>query len=251
MASLTFIGHATALLEYRDVRLLTDPVLRGRLSLLRRVVPPVPAASYADVDVVLLSHLHHDHCDLPSLARLAPEPTIVVPAGGAAFLRRRGFTKVVAVRPGDTHSAGPVTLTVTPALHDGRRTPFGPRAEAVGYLITTADTATYFAGDTDLFAGMRDLAEGLDLALLPVWGWGPNLGPGHLDPERAADAVALLRPHRAVPIHWGTLFPYGLERLYAHRLREPAAAFADAVAARRLSTEVDILNPGGELVWQR
>jgi L-ascorbate metabolism protein UlaG (beta-lactamase superfamily) len=246
---MTFLGHATVVLDYGDVRVLTDPVLRDRLAFLRRIPPAVPPAVYARVDVVVVSHLHQDHCDLPSIARLVPEPQIVVPAGAEEFLSRRGFRQVVALGPGESHTVGRVTLTATPAVHDGRRWPFGPRAAAVGYLITTADTATYFAGDTDLFTGMRDLSDGLDLALIPVWGWGPNLGPGHLDPERAAEAVALLRPRRAVPVHWGTLFPYGLERLFGDRLHEPPQAFARAVAARGLSTEVLAVAPGGELSW--
>jgi L-ascorbate metabolism protein UlaG (beta-lactamase superfamily) len=248
--SLVFLGHSTVLLDLDGVRVLTDPVLRGRLTFLRRIAAPVTPADHADVDVVVLSHLHHDHCDLRSLALLGRDVRIVAPDGAGGFLRRRGFRRVVTLQAGESHQVGPVTVTATPAVHDGRREPFGPRAAAVGYLIGTGRTAVYFAGDTDLFAGMRDLSPDLDLALIPVWGWGPNLGPGHLDPRRAAEAVALLRPRRAVPIHWGTLFPYGLRVFYRDRLREPARAFAAAVAARELPTEVTVLAPGGGLTWQ-
>ncbi|MEV4417472.1 MBL fold metallo-hydrolase [Catellatospora sp. NPDC049609] len=249
-SSLVFLGHSTVLLDIGGVRVLTDPVLRGRLTFLRRVAAPVAPGHYAGVDVVVLSHLHHDHCDLASLALLGRDVPLVAPDGAAAFLRRRGFRRVVTLAVGESHTVGAVTVTATPAVHDGRREPFGPRAAAVGYLIGSARTVAYFAGDTDLFAGMRDLCPDLDLALLPVWGWGPNLGPGHLDPRRAAEAVALLRPRRAVPVHWGTLFPYGLSAFFRDRLREPARAFADAVAARRLPTEVRLLAPGSGLTWQ-
>src|SRR5581483_7096240 len=109
---------------------------------------------------------------------------------------------------------------------------------------TTAGTAVYFAGDTDLFDQMNDLCRRLDLALIPVWGWGSNLGPGHLDPERAAEAVARLRPRRAVPVHWGTFFPYRLERFFRDRLERPGTEFGDAVRSRGLPTEVLILKPG-------
>lgn len=248
--SLVFLGHSTVLLDLDGVRVLTDPVLRGRLTFLRRVAAPVAPADHADVDVVVLSHLHHDHCDLRSLALLGRDVRLVAPDGAGDFLRRRGFRQVVTLKAGESHTVGALTVTATPAVHDGRREPFGPRAVAVGYLIGSARSAVYFAGDTDLFAGMRDLSPDLDLALIPVWGWGPNLGPGHLDPQRAAEAVALLRPRRAVPIHWGTLFPYGLRVFYRDRLREPARAFAAAVAARELPTEVRVLAPGSGLTWQ-
>ena len=245
---MNFLGHSTVLLEVAGVRVLTDPALRERLMFLRRVAPPIPPAAYDSVDVVAISHLHHDHCDLPSLARLGRDVAIVVPWGGDGLLRRNGFRNVVALRPGETYRAGAVGLTATPARHDGHRKPFGPSAASVGYLITGAETSTYFAGDTDLFPAMAELSAGLDLALLPVWGWGPNLGPGHLDPLRAAQAVELLRPRRVVPIHWGTLFPRGLRPFYADRLREPPRVFADAVA-RGGGTEAVVLEPGGGATW--
>ncbi|GIF97194.1 MBL fold metallo-hydrolase [Catellatospora citrea] len=249
-SSLVFLGHSTVLLDLDGVRVLTDPVLRRRLTFLHRVVAPVSPGDHSDVDVVVLSHLHHDHCDLRSLALLGRDVRVIAPDGARDFLRWHGFQQVVTLKAGDSHPIGAVTVTATPAVHDGRREPFGPRAAAVGYLIGSGRTAVYFAGDTDLFPGMRDLCPDLDLALIPVWGWGPNLGPGHLNPQRAAEAVARLRPRRAVPVHWGTLFPYGLKLFYADRLREPARAFAAAVAARELPTEVRVLAPGSGLTWQ-
>jgi L-ascorbate metabolism protein UlaG (beta-lactamase superfamily) len=104
----------------------------------------------------------------------------------------------------------------------------------------------YFPGDTDLFEGMTELA-GADVALLPVWGWGPNLGRGHLDPGRAAEAAALLRPRLAVPIHWGTLYPAGLRRVLPRPLADPGDAFVEAVARRAADVIVRVLRPGESL----
>ncbi|GAA2399747.1 hypothetical protein Cme02nite_08700 [Catellatospora methionotrophica] len=249
-SSLVFLGHSTVLLDLGGVRVLTDPMLRRRLMFLRRVAAPVAPGDHADVDVVVLSHLHHDHCDLASLALLDPNVRIVAPDGAYDFLRRHGFQQIVTLRVGESHTYDTVTITATPAAHDGKREPFGPRTAAVGYLIESADTAVYFAGDTDLYAGMRGLCPDLDLALIPVAGWGPSLGPGHLNPQRAADAVALLRPRHAVPVHWGTLLPLGLQPFYRDRMHEPARAFAHAVADRELPTEVRLLAPGRGMTWQ-
>ena len=113
-------------------------------------------------------------------------------------------------------------------------------------MVEHAGRRVYFAGDTELFDGLADaVGPGrLDLALLPVWGWGPSLGPGHMDPEQAARAAALLRPRVAIPIHWGTLLPLGLHRRHARLLHEPGADFARHVA--RLAPEVDVrlVRPG-------
>ena len=93
---------------------------------------------------------------------------------------------------------------------------------------------------------MAELAP-LDVALLPVWGWGPSLGPGHMDPEEAAGACALLRPAVAVPIHWGTYLRVGMVRRDGDPLRDPPHRFAARVAERAPDARVELLEPGGSL----
>src|SRR5262249_18334297 len=168
---------------------------------------PLPA----DVDAVLISHAHLDHLDPPSLACLGRDQRIVVPRGAALPLRWRGFRRVEQVRAGDEVQVGPLAVRATWAGHPGHRYgPLGPpwrreaRPRALGYVVAGSRHA-YFAGDTDLFEEMSRVAPDLDLALLPIWGWGRRVGPGHMDPRRAAQALQLLRPALAVPIHWGTL----------------------------------------------
>lgn len=246
--TMTWLGHATALLELGGVRLLTDPVLRDRVAFLRRVEGSAAATDLARVGVVLLSHLHHDHCDVASLRSLGPDVLVIAPPGSGSWLRSKGLRRVVELALGATTELDGVEVTAVPAAHDGMRVPFGPRAAAVGYVVRAAGTQTYFAGDTDLFASMRDIAdEQLDLALLPVWGWGTSLGPGHLDPAGAADAVELLAPTLAVPIHWGTLLPVSFRALH-RRAREvltrPPLRFAAEVARRGSTTGVVVAEPG-------
>ena len=238
----TYVGHSTVLVELDGARVLTDPVLRRRVGPLRRQGGAAPPASGEDLDAVLISHLHHDHADLPSLHRIGREVPLLVSPGAGRFFERRGFAAVSELAPGESSRVGALTVTATEASHPGRRR-FAREAQAVGFLLS-GGRRVYFAGDTDLFDGMAELGEGLDLALLPVWGWGPSLGPGHLDPERAARAAALLSPRIAVPIHWGTLYPFGLARLRPGPLRSPGREFADRVREVAPQVEARVLAPG-------
>jgi L-ascorbate metabolism protein UlaG (beta-lactamase superfamily) len=239
---LTWLGHATVLVELAGAVVLTDPVLRSRLAHLRRhAAKPQPPRR---VDVVLISHLHRDHLDLASLRLLDPAAPVVVPTGGARVLRRTG-REVHELAPGDVLDVAGVTIRAVPAVHGGRRSPLSQAADALGYIIE-AGRRVYFAGDTERFDGMADLT-GLDAALLPIWGWGPRLGPGHMDPEEAARAVALLRPRLVVPIHWGTFLPLGQRRRHGHLLRDPARVFAARAAEVAPSVEVRVLAVGQTL----
>jgi L-ascorbate metabolism protein UlaG (beta-lactamase superfamily) len=247
---LTWVGHATVLLELGGMRLLTDPLLRTRLGHLRRHgARPDPSVTQ-DIDAVLVSHGHLDHLDVRSLRPVARTARIVAPQGAGRLLRRIGFTQIDEVLPGDRVSVGDVAVTALAAVHDGRRRPLGATAATLGYEIVGGQRV-YFAGDTELFDGMRSFAGRFDVALLPVWGWGPSLGPGHMDPLSAARAVAMVRPAIAVPIHWGTFFPVGLEALRGSALVEPPRVFARHVAELAPEVEVRVLAPGDELALGR
>ncbi len=228
--TLDFIGHSAVVVAMDGVRVLTDPVTRGRVGPLRRV-EPVPARDrLRDIDAVLISHLHWDHLDVPSLRDLGRETPIFVPAGAGSWMRGAGFRDVRELAVGDTAEVGGVVVRAVPAVHSGYRPPLGPTAPPLGYVVRGSQTV-YFAGDTDLFDGMGELDEPIDMALIPVWGWGPTLGRGlHLDPLRAAQALRLIRPRAAVPIHWGTYWPHALGRVFPERLVEPPAAFVEYAA---------------------
>jgi L-ascorbate metabolism protein UlaG (beta-lactamase superfamily) len=232
------------LIELGGVRLLTDPLLRDRVVHLRRQVPPVDLSLTADIDAVLISHLHHDHLDLASLRLLGGDPPLLVPVGAAAWLRRRSFTTVSELSVEAPASVGGLTVCAVQARHPGSRLG-GPSAEAVGYLVRNR-RAIYFAGDTELFSEMSELRGQLDVALLPVAGWASRLGPGHMDPLQAARAAGLLRPRVAIPIHWGTLRPIRLISRRVHDLAGPARQFAQHVARIAPEVEVRILAPGQE-----
>ena len=140
---------------------------------------------------------------------------------------------------------GGLSITAVPAAHDGRRWPWSRRrVRPLGYVVD-GDARTWFGGDTDLYDGLADATGPVDLALVPVGGWGPTLGAGHLDPSRAAQAVAAVGARTAVPIHFGTLWPIGLDAVRPELFLPPGAAFAAAVGSRGGGTAVRELAPGG------
>ena len=245
-ASIRYIGHATVLTDLAGVKLLTDPLLRSRVAHLRRAGKVDPGAPRG-VDAVLISHLHYDHLDMASLQRLGKDMPVVAPHGAGALIRRKaGIANVLEMRPGEQIEIGAVTVRATRAAHDPGRLPFGVRAEPLGYVIHGDNRSVYFAGDTDVFAGMSDLSP-VDVGLLPIWGWGPTMGPGHMDPVRAAEAAGLVGARVAIPIHWGTYYPIHLGLTGPPDfLKTPSSQFEQAVRDFAPSTEVRVLQPGEE-----
>jgi L-ascorbate metabolism protein UlaG (beta-lactamase superfamily) len=245
-AAITYAGHATVLIEMGGARLLTDPLLRERLLVVLRRHGGLGREALGRIDGVLISHLHLDHLDLASLRMIGRSVPIVSPPQSAGLLARHGFTNVSELSPGETGTLAGLDVRAVEARHvRGRMFGFG-KSGVVGYVVE-GPRRVYWAGDTALFDGMRDIGENLDLAVLPIWGWGPRLGPGHLDPERAAQALAMLRPRFAVPVHWGTLAPVGAKRVWPWLFERPAREFLDW--AQRLAPEVEVrvLRPGQTL----
>jgi L-ascorbate metabolism protein UlaG (beta-lactamase superfamily) len=245
MRRITWLGHATVLLEVAGRRLVTDPVLRGRVAHLRRHAPSAGGTVVVEpVDGVLISHAHHDHLDRPSLRTLArAESQAVVPRGTGVLLRGLPFGQVHELGAGEQATVGGVQVEAVPAWHPTHRFPSRVDHDALGFLVERI----WFAGDTDLHPAMEALRGRVDVALLPIWGWGPSLGPGHLDPASAAQAAALVKPQVVVPIHWGTFLPLGTFRRHGALLSEPAGTFAAQVARTAPGVEVATLAVGASL----
>jgi L-ascorbate metabolism protein UlaG (beta-lactamase superfamily) len=240
MHELTWIGHSTVLVELDGVRILTDPLLRNRVAHLRRVQRVDPAA-VGHVDLVLVSHGHYDHLDVPSLRRLDLEVPVVIPRGLGRAVGRAGRRRIIELDEDEETVFGDVVVRGTHAHHPGGRQL--RNASALGFVLR-GTSSVYFAGDTDLFDDMAGLGP-VDLALVPVWGWGPTIGPGHLDPRRAALAVAELQARVAVPIHWGTYRP--VHQRAGAFLTEPPLEFRREAAELAPETRVEILALGEKL----
>ncbi|MFJ5773031.1 MBL fold metallo-hydrolase [Streptomyces sp. NPDC093094] len=244
---ITWWGHATCTVADSDVRVLTDPLFARRLAHLRRRRGALPPPGAWRADVALVSHLHADHLHVPSLARLAPGTRLLVPRGApraVPSLRRLGHLRISEVGPGDETAVGGLRVRAVPAAHDGRRLPVGPhRAPALGYVVE-GEARTYFAGDTGLFDTMAKDVGPVDVALLPVGGWGPYLGEGHLDAGRAAEALARLGAGSAVPVHYGTYWPIGMDAVRPHEFHAPGEEFVRLAAERVPGTAVHRLGHG-------
>lgn len=241
---ITFVGHSTVLIELAGVRLLTDPVLRDRVLHIFRHAPSPPSSSTRDIDAVLISHTHGDHFDPPSVRDVAPA-RLVVPAGAGRIMSRRGFHERIELAAGDGFDLGDVQIGAVRAKHDGRRWPIGRHISSVGYLIEGAGKSIYFAGDTATFDEIGEVAPDVDVALLPIAGWGPSLHERfHLGPKTAAEAAAALRAEVVIPIHWGTLLQVGLARRREELFERPLREFAANLAEFAPEAELRALRPG-------
>jgi L-ascorbate metabolism protein UlaG (beta-lactamase superfamily) len=241
-ASVTWLGHATTLVEIDGVRVLTDPAVTASLGHLRR---RRPAPDAGRVDAVLISHLHMDHLHRPSLRRTVRGAVVVVPRGAGRLVRGIGASEVIELDHGASWTPdGRVAITMVPAMHSDRRGPHSRvRAAAAGYLVRGAQASVYFAGDTDLFEGMHGIGP-VDAALVPIWGWGRSLGCHHLTPATAAEAVARVGARLAVPVHWGTYSPLRIGGGAPRWLDRPLGEFAAALDARDMGDRLHALWPG-------
>jgi L-ascorbate metabolism protein UlaG (beta-lactamase superfamily) len=237
LSELTWLGHSTVVIDVDGARLVTDPVLRRRIWHLRRDA----AVDTGHVDGILVSHIHFDHLDRGSLGRFNRSLPILAPRGVGKLLRSWGHSQVLEADAGDEVELAGLVVHATPAEHDSSRGPFSAQVDSLGYVVQ-GSTSVYFAGDTDLFDGMAELGP-MDVAVLPVSGWGPKLPPGHLDPRGAAEALRLLRPRIAVPVHWGTY----RTPLAARPDDAPAVEFARAAAELAPEVEVRVLAIGETL----
>ena len=238
---LTYVGHATLLIELDGLRILTDPVLGARVGPLRRLGPAPDADALGPIDAVLISHAHPDHFDRASLGRLAGEPLLVVPRGLGSAVAVTGHP-VREIAANERLDLGGVRIRALPARHG--RWLLRPAARPIGYLIE-GSTNVYFAGDTALYPEMARLAGHVDVALLPVGRCGPPRGPDRLDPATAVDAARLVGARTAIPIHWGTLHVpgFGAGR-WGWGSVDAGEAFAREARAHVPKLDVRVLRPG-------
>ncbi len=213
--SVTWIGHATLLLQLGGITILTDPVFAGSMGLRRRLAPPgIAQARLPPVDVVLVSHNHRDHLDRASVRALGPEMRYVVPLGLGPWFRARGIPHVTELDWWDRMDVetprGRLSVRLVPAQHWSRRGLFDHNQSLWGgFVFEAGGVGAYFAGDTGHFDGFAEIGRrcpGLELAILPIGAYAPRwfMRTQHIGPEEAADAFRAVGARLLVPMHWGT-----------------------------------------------
>lgn len=238
-----YLGHASLLLDFNGTRVITDPVFRHRIFHLVRTVPLPDHEIIQDIDLVLISHLHYDHLDLETIRVLDDRALVCVPQGAGNLLLKNGIRNYRELTIGEEFSVNNLSIRTVFSWHVDRRHPLGLRARCMGYLVSD-NVVVYFPGDTQIFPEMAAIAERIDVALMPVWGWGPHLGRMHMSPSQAAQALAYLNPKLAIPIHWGTYLPAGMAWIKPRFHSAPPRIFAEAARSAAPEVEIRILNPG-------
>ena len=209
--SLTWVGHATWLIRLGGHSIVTDPVWSESLGPgISRNVRPGISLEQARPSVVLVSHNHRDHLDAPTIRRIGPAPTYVVPAGLGPFFTRRGADKVIELEWWAHTQLGGLTIHFVPSQHWSQRGP-ADKNETLwgGFVLEAASSSVYFAGDTAYFEGFGEIGRrfpGLAAALLPIGAYDPEwfMRVQHMNPEDAMNAFRSLGARLLCAMHWGT-----------------------------------------------
>ncbi len=247
--TMTWIGHASALLQIDGVNVLTDPMFSERASPLpfagpkRRVPPGLALDELPHIDVVLISHSHYDHLDTASVEALNAQPggppLFLVPLGTRDWLAKKGIANAQELDWSDHVSAAGLDFWFVPATHWSART-LTDRNETLwgGWVVKTPAGAAhpyslYFAGDTGYSDDSKRLGAGFgcfDLALIPIGAYAPRwfMGPQHVDPQQAVQIFKDIHAKKAIGIHWGTF------ELADEALDEPPKKLAEATRAAGL-----------------
>jgi L-ascorbate metabolism protein UlaG (beta-lactamase superfamily) len=252
---ITYVGHATLLLEIGGVRVLTDPNFDPKLGrILPRVTPPgVALEALPSLDALLLTHAHADHLSFDSLERLPRDIPLFAPPVIAKWLRRLGYSHAEPLPPHGTAQLGDVRIHAATATHRGNRYGFDRwRSDASMYLLETTSESCFFAGDTALTEETHQLVaerlwhtdRALDAALLPIgyapW-WKPGFRRGHLTHDDALTLFERLQARVFVPYHWGTF------RHVTATAHDAIVRLRRALETHQLQSSVTILEPGEAL----
>jgi L-ascorbate metabolism protein UlaG (beta-lactamase superfamily) len=239
-AVVTAIGHSTFLIQTPAVNILTDPIYSERAGPFNLVGPRrvrKPAVAFDDlppIGMILLSHNHYDHCDRPTLRRLARrfDPVVITPLGNAALVRSTGLRRVEELDWWEASTTAPLPVVITPAHHFSARTPFDRnRALWGGFFITAGSRRIYFAGDTAYVPFFREIRQRLgspDLALLPIGAYEPRwfMKAVHMNPAEAVHAHVDLESAESIGMHFGTF------QLTTEGIDEPVTALGQALKER-------------------
>jgi L-ascorbate metabolism protein UlaG (beta-lactamase superfamily) len=242
----TFVGHATVLLQWKGLNILTDPNFAPRVIVPKRLVEPgIPIHKLPPLDLVVVSHAHLDHLVKPSLRQLPKDVPVVVPTGLAELITPLGFHRVYELNWWQDFEGDGFKVIHVPANHWGRRTPHDRDRGYGGFVIERHGHHVYFAGDTAYFKGFLEIGRAfpIELALIPIGAYRPSsFRQVHCNPEDALQAFEDMQGRYMVPIHWGTF------RLSDEPIHEPPVWLARLCTDNGFDGRVQILQHGRTFV---
>ncbi len=241
--SVTFVGHATALIHLVDKNILTDPNFSNWIWIVKRHV----AAGFRQKDLppltaILISHAHYDHFDESTLNKLDPKIPIIVPPGVDKYAKEVGFEKITVLSPWQSLEVDGFKITAVPAKHFHGRNPYTDNTtDFQGYIIQGGGKTVYFAGDTGMFPDFKEIGRrfSIDVALLPISAYNPPaFRRNHLSPEDAIEAFEMLGAKIMIPIHWGSF------TLSREPFEEPPVRLKAEAERKNLTDKVIFLKNG-------
>lgn len=244
---LTWIGHASFLVQTQGQNLLIDPNWARWLKVIKRLRHPgVLLHDLPSIDLVLVTHAHFDHLDRKTLREVACDQPIIVPFDVGNLVHDLGFRSVQELHYWETYEHGPLKITLTPCHHWGARVLHDSHRGFGGFVIECNGRSIFHCGDTAYFDGFKEIGErhAIDLALLPIGAYDPPSGREvHMNPEEALQAFVDLGARRMVPMHYGTF------RLSYEPVHEPPQRLL--LSARRHGIEdcICVLSEGQPVIF--
>ena len=240
--AITWIGHASFLIQFTDLNVLIDPNFANWLFLLNRIKRAgLRITDLPPIDLVLLTHAHFDHFHKPTLRRL-PYPKIgVMPRGVGDLARGLGFSRVIELEWWESFSQGDWRVTFTPSKHWGARTLHDQHRGYGGFILEHQGRSIYHAGDSAYFHGFKEIGRKFapEIALLPIGAYHPaSFRRVHIGPDDAVRAFKDLRAKTFVPMHYGTF------KLSFEEMDEPPRWLMKIAEAEKLTSQIKILEEG-------
>jgi L-ascorbate metabolism protein UlaG (beta-lactamase superfamily) len=245
--AVTWIGHASFLLQAQGLNVLIDPNWAKWLKVIKRMKQPGLALhDLPNIDLVLVTHAHFDHLDRKTLRVVADQQPIVVPFEVGNLVHDLGFHSVHELHYWESYQHGPLRITLTPCHHWGARMLHDSHRGFGGFVIEVGGRAIFHCGDTAYFEGFKEIGErhAIDVALMPIGAYDPPSGREvHMNPEEALRAFMELGARRMVPMHYGTF------RLSYEPLHEPPQRLLACAREHGIEEKISVLTEGRTVVF--
>jgi L-ascorbate metabolism protein UlaG (beta-lactamase superfamily) len=239
---ITWIGHASFLIQTHNTNVLIDPNWAKWLKVIKRLKPPgFEIHHLPQIDYVLVTHAHFDHLDRRTLRKVASDQPIVVPVGVASLVHDLGFETVHELEDWQTVDLGPITVSMTPCHHWGARFLADAHRGFGGFVIAAGERTIFHCGDSAYFPGFKEIGarHEIEIALLPIGAYDPPSGREvHMNPEEAVQAFKELGARALVPMHYGSF------RLGYEPLDEPLPRLLASARASRIEDRVLVMTEG-------